>query len=280
MTNGDAGVTSGGGRWPAWAVAYVGIVIVTAVFGTVNALSVLDERAWIGRPIGWWEPVVWEASSGIVLIALAWMPLIMVLRFPPAGPGLLRNLLLHALGTVAFSLAHVGLMVALRHGAYALAGESYHFGGFDSFVYEYRKDIIPYLLYAGTFWLADRLMRPGAAPAVVPAVPVDVVIDEGQRLLRVPPRDVLCVRSSGNYAEFVLADGRRPLMRATLASLEESLAEAGFVRTHRSWLVNPAHVVEVAAEGSGDYGLGLSDGGKVPLSRRYPGALARLRGAP
>lgn len=268
---------SGRRHWPAWAIAYVGIAIVTVLFAVVNALSLLDERTWIGRPLDWWEPAVWEGSSAVVLIALAWMPLVMIRRFPPGRAHWARNLLLHALGTLAFSLAHVALMVALRHAAYALAGERYAFGGFDSFVYEYRKDIIPYLLYAGTFWLTERLMRP-VAPPLPAAAPTEVVIDEGQRLLRVPTREVLCVRSSGNYAEFFLADGRRPLMRATLASLAASLAEAGFVRTHRSWLVNPAHVVEIAAEGSGDYGLTLTGGDEVPLSRRYPEALALLRG--
>ncbi len=63
-----------------------------------------------------------------------------------------------------------------------------------------------------------------------------------------------------------------------MASLEGTLGGAGFVRTHRSWLVNPAHVVEIAAAGSGDHGLKLTGGEAVPLSRRYPGALALLRG--
>ena len=66
-------------------------------------------------------------------------------------------------------------------------------------------------------------------------------------------------------------------MRATLSSVESALAGAGFVRTHRSWLANPAHVTEIEAEGSGDYGIGLTDGTRLPLSRRYPEALARLR---
>jgi DNA-binding LytR/AlgR family response regulator len=68
-------------------------------------------------------------------------------------------------------------------------------------------------------------------------------------------------------------------MRTTLAGVETMLAEAGFVRTHKSWLVNAAQVVEIVAQGSGDYGLLLSDGTRLPLSRRYPEALAALRSA-
>lgn len=276
VTNGAPAGTSG---WPAWAIGYAIILVATILFATVNVFSVLDERSWMERPLDPWEPIVWEGSSGIALLSLAWVPLLMIRRFPLAGPRRLPNLALHVLATIAFSLTHVGMMVAMRHLAYALAGETYTFGWVDALVYEYRKDVTSYAIYAGTFWLTARLMHVPAAPAVIVPQPVsDIVIDEGQRVLRMPPREVLCVRSSGNYAEFFLADGRRPLMRATLASLEEALADAGFVRTHRSWLVNPAHVVEIAAEGSGDYGLKLTGGDEVPLSRRYPEALAQVRG--
>ena len=144
-------------------------------------------------------------------------------------------------------------------------------------LYEYRKDVTSYALFATVFWLTDRLMGSGSAPAPPEPERETVVIDEGQRVIRVPPGEVLGARSCGNYVEFLLADGRRPLMRATLAGLGAELARLGFVRTHRSWLVNPAHVVEIEAEGSGDYGLKLGDGTQVPLSRRYPEALATLR---
>ena len=77
--------------------------------------------------------------------------------------------------------------------------------------------------------------------------------------------------------EFSLVDGRQPLMRTTLARVENDLAGGGFVRTHRSWLVNSRHVAEIAAAGSGDHDLRLSNGAEVPLSRRYPQALALLR---
>jgi DNA-binding LytR/AlgR family response regulator len=119
----------------------------------------------------------------------------------------------------------------------------------------------------------------GEGPAQLPAAAAEpVVIDEGQRLLRVAPAEILGARSAGNYVEFLLADGRRPLMRTTLSGVDETLAPRGFVRTHRSWLVNPAHVAQIEAEGSGDFGLTLGDGTHVPLSRRYRQAMESLRG--
>ena len=279
-----AAVTSGAGQGTSgrqgpstWAIAYFVIAILIVVNNTVNVLSYLDERSWQARPIDWWQPAVWEGTSGIVFLAIAWIPMLAIRRFPLHDRTWLRNLAIHAAISIAFSLVHVVLMVALRHGIYALADETYDFGmGWDTLFYEYRKDVISYGLFAAIFWLTDRLIGSGGG-ASPEATPQSILIDEGHRVLRVPPGDLLGARSSGNYVEFLLEDGRRPLMRTTLAGMEAQLAAAGFVRTHRSWLVNPDHVAEIVAEGSGDYGLTLSDGSKVPVSRRYPQAIEALR---
>jgi hypothetical protein len=277
VTSGAETGTSGTRRRPR-RVAYAIIAALTVVIGIVNALSVIDERSWLGRPIAWWEPALWEGSSGIVLIALVVVPFEAMRRFPPPGPAPFRTLAIHAALTVPFSLAHVVLMVAIRKAGYWLAGDSYDFGsGLETFLYEYRKDVLSYVLYAAIYWLCVRLI--GEGPAQLPAAAAEpVVIDEGQRLLRVAPAEILGARSAGNYVEFLLADGRRPLMRTTLSGVDETLAPRGFVRTHRSWLVNPAHVAQIEAEGSGDFGLTLGDGTHVPLSRRYRQAMESLRG--
>jgi len=71
---------------------------------------------------------------------------------------------------------------------------------------------------------------------------------------------------------------RRPLMRASMAQIEAALAPHGFLRTHRSWLVNPARVRGLSATGSGDFRIDLGAGLTAPSSRRYPEAVRRLRG--
>ena len=101
-------------------------------------------------------------------------------------------------------------------------------------------------------------------------------IRDGNRILRVPMVDILAVSSAGNYVEFSLRDGRKPLMRSPLSALEAELAPHGFVRTHRSWLVNAMQMTGLKPEGSGDYTVELGEL-TVPLSRRFPEALAKLR---
>jgi DNA-binding LytR/AlgR family response regulator len=59
--------------------------------------------------------------------------------------------------------------------------------------------------------------------------------------------------------------------------VEQELAPRGFVRTHRSWLVNVGKVTTLKPEGSGDYTVELGKQ-SVPVSRRFPDALAKLRG--
>jgi DNA-binding LytR/AlgR family response regulator len=66
-------------------------------------------------------------------------------------------------------------------------------------------------------------------------------------------------------------------MRATLAAIEVELGGFGFVRAHRSWLVNVARVTGLRPDGSGDWTVELG-AIEAPVSRRYPQALERLKG--
>lgn len=169
-------------------------------------------------------------------------------------------------------------MVALRTLIYGLVGKHYVFTAGD-ILYEYRKDALSYVGFASIFWLAPRLTR--RAGQTPPTTQVEVFeIVEGARLLRVPVAEIIAVRAAGNYVEFLLSDGRRPLMRAPLMEVEGALAPRGFLRTHRSWVVNPARVRALEPAGSGDYQLSLDGGETAPVSRRFPQALERLRGRP
>ena len=137
------------------------------------------------------------------------------------------------------------------------------------------KDALGYTVAALTmgFLLRWRRANPVAAPKVA-STGFDIV--DGPRLVRTQLSDILAVRSAGNYAEFLLSDGRRPLMRTSLGGLQGRLEPQGFVRTHRSWLVNAARVTGLRPEGSGDYAVELG-AVEAPLSRRFREALDALR---
>ena len=69
----------------------------------------------------------------------------------------------------------------------------------------------------------------------------------------------------------------RSATSSPLSTLEGELGPRGFLRTHRSWLVNARQMTALRPEGSGDYTVELGSL-KAPLSRRFPDALAKLRG--
>ncbi len=252
------------------------IAVVTVLAMSVNAMTILSDKP----DTDWWEPWTWEGSSAVVGLALMWLPWLAVVMATPAdlsGHGWQRRLRfggVHLAGALIYSILHVTGFVMLRRLTYGLLDAGpYEFDGLvGRFVYEFRKDLLSYATFVTVFWLAGRLREGREGPLR----PVSFDIRDGGRIIRAPLDQIVAVSSAGNYVEFCLADGRRPLMRATLAAIEVELERFGFVRAHRSWLVNARKVTGLRPEGSGDWTVEL---GRIeaPLSRRYPGALERLK---
>jgi hypothetical protein len=251
--------------------SYIGAAVIVGVINTLNVISQEHDLSRV-NPI---EPVIWEGSSWLTVIAFLWI-VWLAWRVAPLGVRPRWLLLIHIPAALIYALAHVGGFIALRLFAYWALGGHYHAGAFwPTFLYELRKDGFGYVLFLAGFALIEHLLR-RAQPVSAP-VPATFDIRDGAKLTRVALSDILAVTSAGNYVEFALADGRRLLMRSPLSALESDLEGRGFVRTHRSWLVNAARVTGLKPEGSGDYEISLGSL-EVPLSRRFKSALARLRG--
>ncbi|HXQ14818.1 MAG TPA: LytTR family DNA-binding domain-containing protein [Caulobacteraceae bacterium] len=273
MTNGTAAGTNGK-RFPARAwLAVSGLVTLS---GFVNVMTGLDDARRRGVAMPLRLPLTLEITSAVAALAAATFILAAVRLAPPGRGPIWRTVAIHLGGSLVYSSLHVGLMTLLRSVLWAAAGGRYPWA-LGELPYEYRKDVLAYVVIAGIFWIATR---PAAAPAAAPATPAPATFDirDANTLLRVPVREILAVRAARNYVEFVLEDGRRPLMRASIAQIETALAPARFLRTHRSWLVNAERVRALSATGSGDFRVDLGCGLTAPLSRRYPAALARVKG--
>lgn len=239
----------------------------------VNILTIQHDSPELGAV----RPIIWEASSALVTLVIFTIPAAMALWTSRVRPRWWIALPAHLTALVAYSALHVAGFLVLREWAHAaFLNEAYNYGPLSTeFPYEFRKDFLAYLIASGIFWLA--LQRGGQAPdAMGPARPATFDIQDGARLIRVAVDKIIAVRSAGNYVEFILADERRPLMRSSLAAMQDALAPQGFVRSHKSWLVNKALVTGLRPEGSGDYTVELG-ALEAPLSRRFPEALAALR---
>jgi DNA-binding LytR/AlgR family response regulator len=247
-------------------------VCLCVLITTMNVIT----RYHVAAEYGLAPPIIDEASSAVTTMMAMAICAAFAFWIHWKHPPLLLAAPVGVLGVLLYSAVHVGGFFLLRSLAYAvLLQESYRFGPFTrEFPYELAKDAAACVIATGILWqmlrLEDRRVAPGAPP------PAFIDIRDGARLTRVAVAEILAVRSAGNYAEFILEDGRRPLRRVALAALEAEMAGLNFVRTHRSWLVNAERVTGLRPQGSGDYLVEVA-GVEAPVSRRYKAALRLLR---
>ncbi len=110
--------------------------------------------------------------------------------------------------------------------------------------------------------LQRLLARPGERP-------FRIVARKRNRIVLLDPARVTHL-SADHTLVFAWSGGASFLVPRTLQEMEEELAPHGFRRTHRSALVNLAHVRAVHPGASGNFVLEMDDpeGTRVPLSRR------------
>ena len=262
--------------------AWLAVLAVMALNVFVNVTTQIDDARRGGTTLPLALPLTLEITSACAALVSAVIIFAAVRAAPPGRGPIWRTVGVHLGGSLAYSVAHVGLMTLLRALVFAAAGKVYPWSP-HQLPYEYRKDLLAYVVIGGIFWLLARRQQPTlAAPTGVMRVdaasPATFDIRDGASLLRIPVAEILAAKAAGNYVEFALEDGRRPLMRASMAQIEASLGPHGFVRAHRSWLVNAARVRALSATGAGDFRVDLGCGLVVPASRRYPEALAQFRG--
>lgn len=130
--------------------------------------------------------------------------------------------------------------------------------------------------------------RPQAPPPVEVAMPAAAPVVRAEPVaLRVPhekegrtyfldPAAISAVRAEGHYT--VMQKGADALFCPwSISEAEERLAPVGFMRVHRSYLLNPAHVVKFERlKDSGQCSVEGAEGLRIPVSRAR---LAELREA-
>lgn len=267
-------------EWSYWPVS-------KSLMAWLRADSVLMEYARRGETLSAWEPYVWEFSSVVTGLIVVWLVIQFDRRYPLNSANSGRNLIAHALFSVAASLIHVVGMVLLRHGAYALMNSRYDFGDWPTELwYEYRKDAVSYvnillIVYVYRFW-SSRVIEE-ASPI---SEDENSSSASGERfLVRKMGKDFLLrasaiewVEAAGNYMN-LHANGRVYPLRETMNALQERLDPGKFARVHRSFMVNIDCVESIQPSESGDGTIRLRSGDEIRLSRRYrDDLLDRVRG--
>jgi DNA-binding LytR/AlgR family response regulator len=108
-----------------------------------------------------------------------------------------------------------------------------------------------------------------------PVRPIKIAIKTKGKILLIHPSDILAVEAEGNYVLL-----RRPtdsyLLRESISTMAEKLQAYGFIRIHRSVLVNASAVEEIHPGTTGEYMLRVTGGREYMVSRTYKSNLKSL----
>ena len=107
----------------------------------------------------------------------------------------------------------------------------------------------------------SELIRDGGG-----AAPEMITVDQGGTIKMIRRDDVTYVQAQGDYARLHTADASY-LIRVPLADLEQQWADAGFIRTHRSYLIALSHVTHLKLAAVRP-SVTVEDA-ELPISRRH-----------
>lgn len=246
----------------------------------ISATSTIMEASRHSQALSFqlWEPFVWEVSSAVSAILLFPLITMMLKRFPMRWGNVGRTCVIVVIGSVIYSLLHVGFMVLFREGVYWFMGSNYDFGDvWFELLYEYRKDLwsfIGFIVFVQAYEFIFSRLQGEANP--VAESEDDNISQQFDRLLIkklgkefiINVKDIEWLEASGNYVN-LHSKGRIYPMRATLTKLIDQISHHGFCRIHRSFAVNLAYIESITPTGNGDSEIALLDGKRLNLSRRY-----------
>ncbi|GAB2916896.1 LytTR family DNA-binding domain-containing protein [Rheinheimera gaetbuli] len=265
--------------------SYLLLALYFFINAAINASSVWMEHSRDGSStLQLWEPIVWEYSSAISTLLLFPLLFWWFNRYPLQLTNVKRQLLAHLLGSLFFSILHVGLMVAMRELVYHWQGGNYNFGPLlREFFYEYRKDAWSYLSFVIGYQLVlffysrikgeahqlDSAEDSGTMPLA--KAPEHFLVKKLDKEFLIRTDDIEWLEASGNYVN-LHSKGRIYPLRATLNNTLLQLSSKGFSRIHRSLAVNHYAIDSISYDSSGDGDILLKSGQQLALSRRYKDA--------
>ena len=252
---------------------------------TIGATSELIERNRDGQAIQLFEPFLWEYSSGIFTLLLIPAILFVERRFPYSEKTWKSALAVHVFATIPYSLFHVTGMVWIRKAIYYLKGLKYDFGDVPiELFYEWRKDALTYFFILAAIY-AYRLFRArkdgtasfagGKVKSGHTETTCNFSVKQAGHIFFISFAEIDWIESAGNYV--LLHCGEKSYMlRSTMKSVNEKLANEPFARVHRTSIVNTKQIKSIQTNRRGGGTLELSSGHSIQLSRHYRNSLNTL----
>jgi two-component system LytT family response regulator len=122
---------------------------------------------------------------------------------------------------------------------------------------------------------ASRLMGMLGYLKSLPELSTRLAIKDKGRIVFIDAREVIAAEAHGNYVLVQQKHGSH-LLRETISRVAEQLRPHGFVRIHRSVLVNAAFVEAIQAGTSGECSLRMKTGKEYAVGRTYKDNLKGL----
>jgi two-component system LytT family response regulator len=95
------------------------------------------------------------------------------------------------------------------------------------------------------------------------------------RIVFIDPAEVISAEAQGNYV-LLVQTARSHLLRGSIADVAEKLLPYGFIRIHRSVLLNASWVTEIQPHSTGEYLVRTRSGKEYTASRTYKKNLRAL----
>lgn len=92
----------------------------------------------------------------------------------------------------------------------------------------------------------------------ITAYPDRISVKDGSRIHIIPVEDILYLQASGDYVTVFTFDGQY-VKEQTMKYFETHLSPAGFIRIHRSYLINANHILRVELFGKENYQVRLKN---------------------
>lgn len=121
----------------------------------------------------------------------------------------------------------------------------------------------------GPHILSNSLAEQGTAGAKT------IALVENGTIRFIRSSEIQVIEAEGNYVR-IQKDAGSTLLRDTIACVASKLAPLGFIRVHRSLIINAEHIREIESLPHGKNAIVTNNGNRYTVSRSYRGALAQL----
>jgi two-component system, LytTR family, response regulator len=253
----------------------VAAVYLAAIALLVSAYSVVFS---LTTELGWQRSVE-TAGANVLPLAMLAAATYVALKHLVLPQGVITQAIAHVLLAPIFAFSWYALALVALALVSALRTGRVEVGLFSdvAFIWQMFQGLVLYVLVAAICYA----LRGGRTTAEVRIVQTSATLSRyltkhGDELVPVEVDNIVMIAGAQDYAEVTTTDGRRHLVRMSLAEFEERLPEERFVRVHRSAIINIAHLGRAEPIGSGRFALHLAGGLTVEASRSGAQALRSL----